>query len=68
MLTGVAFGGDRDGAPSDIISVKEARKLLGSQFSSVPDSEIEVMIVMMQNLSAKLIDWQNGSTKSDGVL
>ena len=54
------------GAP--IISIKEARKLLGVKYDSVPDKMVEQIIFDMIILSAKLIDWQNGSTKSEGVV
>lgn len=51
-----------------IISVKEARKLLGSKYGDVPDEIVELIISDMAMLSARLIDWQNGSTKSKGVI
>ena len=51
-----------------IISIKEARKLLGTKYDSIPDEMVELIISDMTMLSARLIDWQNGSTKSEGVL
>lgn len=51
-----------------IISIKEARKLLGSKYDSIPDEIVELMVSDMAMLSARLIDWQNGSTKSEGVV
>ena len=56
------------GSSGSIISVKEARKLLGSKYSSVPDEIVELIISDMNTLASKLIDWQNGSTKSKGVV
>ncbi len=51
-----------------IISIKEARKLLGSKYDSIPDEIVELMVSDMTMLSDRLIDWQNGSTKSEGVV
>lgn len=51
-----------------IISIKEARKLLGSEYADIPDEIVELMISDMTILASRLIDWQNGSTKSGGVI
>lgn len=51
-----------------IISIKEARKLLGSKYDNVPDEIVERMVLDMTVLSARLIDWQCGSTKTGGVV
>ena len=51
-----------------IISIKEARKLLGEKYKDIPDEIVELIISDMVMLSAKLIDWQNSSTKQNGVL
>lgn len=51
-----------------IISVKEARKLLGSKYGDMPDEMVELMVSDMALLASRLIDWQNGSTKSEGVI
>ncbi len=51
-----------------IISIKEARKLLGTKYDSIPDEMVELIISDMTILSVRLIDWQNGSTKSEGVV
>lgn len=51
-----------------IISIKEARKLLGSEYADIPDEIVELMISDMTILASRLIDWQNGSTKSEGVI
>lgn len=56
------------GEKKQLISVKEARKLLGSSYDSMPDKMVELVISDMTMLSGSLIDWQNGSTKSEGVL
>ena len=51
-----------------VISLKEARKLLGSQYAGVPDEIVELMVSDMIALASKLVDWQNGSTKLEGVV
>lgn len=51
-----------------VITAKEARKLLGSKYNSIPDEMIELMISDMAVLASRLVDWQNGSTKSEGVV
>ena len=51
-----------------IIAVKEARKLLGSKYGDMPDEIVELIISDMVILSARLIDWENGSTKTEGVV
>lgn len=51
-----------------IISIKKARKLLGSKYDNVPDEIVELMVLDMTILSARLIDWQNCSTESEGVV
>lgn len=51
-----------------VISVKEARKLLGSKYRDTPDEIVELMILDMALLASRLLDWQNGSTKMEGVL
>ena len=52
----------------EIISIKEARKLLGGRYNSTPDEIVELIISDMTTLADRLIDWQNGSTKSEGVI
>lgn len=51
-----------------IISIKEARKLLGSQYDGIPDEKVELIVSDMAILASRLIDWQNGSTNSEGVV
>lgn len=51
-----------------IITVKEARKLLGSEYQNVPDKQVEEVIVAMAELAPKVRNWVEGSTKSKGVL
>lgn len=51
-----------------IISTKEARKLLGNKYAGIPDEIVELMISDMTTLASRLVDWQNGSTKSEGVV
>ena len=53
---------------SGAISVKEARKLLGRKYNDVTDEMVERIITDMTALSVRLIEWQNGSTKSKGVI
>lgn len=49
-----------------IISVKEAKKLLGKSHECLSDDEVEAMIVEMTELASFLLDWQNSSTKQHG--
>lgn len=51
-----------------IISIKEARKLLGAQYSDVPDDVILSMIVGATALADALLDWRIRSTKCNGVI
>ncbi len=53
---------------SKIITNKEAKKLLGSEYADAPDEFVEQMVSDMTMLSSNLIEWQNGSTKAKGVL
>lgn len=46
-----------------IISVKEARKLLGASYGDWSDETTMGVIYDMVNLSEALLDWQNSSTK-----
>lgn len=49
-----------------IISVKEARKLLGVSYSGLSDETLMGVIYYMVNLSEELLRWQNSSTKLEG--
>ena len=49
-----------------IISVKEARKLLGVSYSGLSDEALMGVIHYMVNLSEELLRWQNSSTKLEG--
>ena len=49
-----------------IISIKEARKLLGASYSDLPDETIMRVIYFMSNLSEELLRWQNSSTNQEG--
>lgn len=57
-----------DSLDKGIISVKEARKLLGVSYKDWSDEITMGVICDMVNLSEALLDWQNGSTKSEGVV
>ena len=46
-----------------IISVKEARKLLGAAYERMVDDEVMGVVCAMSDLSAAVLDWQNSSTK-----
>ena len=51
-----------------IVTVKEARKLLGSEYQNASDEQIEEMIVAMTELASKAVCWAKSSTKSKGVV
>lgn len=49
-----------------IITLKEARKLLGSEYRNASDEQVEEMIVTMTELASRAISWVESSTKSKG--
>lgn len=57
MPAGITLGDTRG-----IISVKEAKKLLGTSCNDLPDETIMEVICRMANLSEELLRWQNSST------
>ena len=54
--------------PKPIISIKEARKLLGGEYSGVSSKNVERIILDMVSLADKLLTWQASSTKAKVVL
>ena len=52
----------------NIITLKEARKLLGSEYRNASNEQVEEVIVAMTELASKTISWVESSTKSKGVV
>ena len=63
MVILILFNGGMNTDRKPIITIKEARKLLGSAYNGLSDEQIGKMIIAMETLASSILDWKISSTK-----
>ena len=57
--------GIEDILEGSIISIKEAKKLLGAQYECMPDDTILEIIMTMSRIAPVMLEWASGSTRTE---
>ena len=57
--------GIEDILEGSIISIKEAKKLLGAQYECMPDDTSLEIIMTMSRIAPVMLEWASGSTRTE---